>query len=153
MKNKNNFKKKIIILLIIIIITLLLLVIGLIIFIHFKYSKKDDESYNTEINEEENCLIFNKENNKCNKCFIGFKLNNDGKCLLNYSFKTEYITEKENETIQILNFKDDIIIEMIIDNVTFKTKMLDFTFPNPGKHTVFILTLDILPNILKELRK
>ena len=49
---KNNYKKKIIILLIIIIITLLLLVIGLIIFIHFKYSKKDDESYNTEITKK-----------------------------------------------------------------------------------------------------
>ena len=71
-------------------------------------------------------------------CNIGFKLEN-GKCILNYSFKAIYKTHKNEETI-ILIHKNYIneIIELIIDNKNV-TPSYNYTFSKGGEHEVLML--------------
>ena len=109
------------------------------------FYKKDYEQPNNQLpdnnvgpNEEENCLNFDKKNNLCKTCFIGFLLIN-GKCILNYSFKATFRTEKKNEVILVNKFNLDFIDEMIIDNITLNTTCNYYKFSHPGEHIVYIL--------------
>ena len=107
------------------------------------FYKKDYEQPNNQLpdnnvgpNEEENCLNFDKKNNLCKTCFTGFKLVK-GICILNYSFKAIFRTEKENEEILLNHINTDFINEMIIDNITLNKTCNTYKFSHPGEHIVY----------------
>ena len=79
---------------------------------------------------------------------MAFKLV-DGKCEINYSFKAEYWTPKDNELIKIHRISYDCIREMIIDDMKIieQEKFVNkYTFPKAGKHTAYLLTQSIREN-------
>ena len=70
-------------------------------------------------------------------CEPGYKLL-DGKCLINYSFKALYYTENDNETINLIyNFPNGIKEIIADDNDIIPCH--NYTFPNSGNHTVYML--------------
>ncbi len=67
-----------------------------------------------DIGEDDKCLSCSEEINQCSKCNIGYKLEN-GKCIVNFSFKaTYYVYSKKSVTLINSNYKDKIK-EVIID--------------------------------------
>lgn len=56
------------------------------------------------IGEDDKCFSCDKEINKCSKCNSGYKLEN-GKCVLNYSFKAKYFSHSNNP-ITLFNYID-----------------------------------------------
>ena len=119
-----------------------MLIIGLILYGFLRYHKNHDNQSNNNKDTEgmENCSDFDKTEKICKRCYIGFKLE-EGKCIINYSFKAEYQTVKVNETINISNLMPGSFIEMIIDNSTLDSPTNDIMFPLPGKHTVYALII------------
>ena len=89
------------------------------------------------IEEKENCIFFNEKENKCIKCSIGYKILN-GECLINYSFKAIYHTDKRNENVNLINFLPIDLIEMIIDD-KYVEPTKNYTFFSIGFHTVYAL--------------
>ena len=76
------------------------------------------------------------ENKKNIKCEPGYKLN-DGNFSLNYTFKAIFRTYIENEKINIINCHPKNIIKMVI-NETEVQPWIDFIFPTPGEHIIFL---------------
>ena len=74
-----------------------------------------------QINHHEFTLEKNeKSENKANECELGYKLV-DGKCVINYSFKAEYETHKDNEKMELTeSLKPEVILELIIDGENVK---------------------------------
>ena len=78
----------------------------------------------------------NKSKKKAN-CESGYKLV-DGKCFINYSFKALYYTENDNETINLIYNFPNGIKEIIADDKNI-VPCYNYTFPNSGIHTIYIL--------------
>jgi len=110
MPKKNRKNKKFIIYLIIIIMT----IISVPIIIYFFFFYKSKKSF-CESGENEKCKTCD-EYNYCDSCNPGYKLVKEkGECIVNYSFKAIYQTEKPNEKVNLLGDFNFIIEEMIID--------------------------------------
>ena len=89
-----------------------------------------------DIGKEDKCLACDEEINKCAKCNIGYKLEN-GKCILNYSFRAIYFANSDKQVNLIHSNYKDKIKEIIIDEkITNKegTQRLNY-----GYHIVYIL--------------
>ena len=109
-----------------------IIIINLIIFLSFYFSTKKS----CEIGEEEKCIVCNED--KCGSCNIGYKLEN-GKCILNYSFKAIYYTPINNTNIGLIhNDYLDNIIEMKFDGINVKSTT-NYTFSFSGNHTLYLL--------------
>ena len=115
-----------------ILISCSIVIIGLIIFLFIYFSEKNDE----DKCELENCLICKK--NKCYSCIIGYKLY-EGKCYVNYSFKSIYYTSENNSNINLI-YEDYVekIEEIYIDGKKVNSTK-NYTFSNHGNHSVYIL--------------
>ena len=86
-------------------------------------------------NEKEKCLIY--KNYQCMKCKIGYKLL-DRKCFLNHSFRGLYYSSIKNENIKFINEKYEKFIENIIIDNKKKPVSVNYFFPVPGLHEVFV---------------
>ena len=128
-----------------------------------------NEEENSTTNEEENSFIYEEENasnifgeekNDINISYIfnedkeeENKINNkeiideesayiniENKCKFNYSFKAEYFTNYNHQTITLINNNyKDFIIEMIIDDEKIESPICEYNFPFPGKHIIYFL--------------
>jgi len=95
-----------------------------------------------DIGEDDKCLSCSEEINKCSKCNIGYKLEN-GKCILNYSFKATYFANSKTKITLINSNYKDKIKEVIIDG-NIQTEINNVYELEYGNHIVYIL-LDISP--------
>ena len=123
-----------------ILISFLVFIIAIGVFLYFFILKENENKNEYEKengDEEDECLIYDK--NKCLSCNLGYKLV-DGKCIVNYSFKSEYITDYDNQTIPLIHEKYlDKINELIIDGIKINETCTKYTFNSPGTHKVFFL--------------
>ena len=130
--NRKNLKKKKIIIFLIIII---MAIISGIVIIYFFFIYKPRKS-TCELGVDEKCKTCDQYN-YCDSCNPGYKLEN-GACIINYSFKTLYQTQKENQRVNLLGEFKFIIEEMIIDG-----KKVDpcrkYIFESIGLHSVYVL--------------
>ena len=94
--------------------------------------------YSCETGLKEKCRACDEIKNECSSCNTGYLLQN-GKCILNYSFKAKYLTEYKNQNIKILNNYHQNIIQMIIDDKIFPVPTKNYTFASPGNHTIYFL--------------
>ena len=84
------------------------------------------------------CLTCDEVTNECVACNLGYRLEN-GKCILNHSFKAVYKTEKKEQKIDLIKYFGEYdIINTIIDGVKAEV-CKDYTFTDPGEHTDFYL--------------
>ena len=90
-----------------------------------------------DIREEDKCLSCDEGINKCSKCNTGYKLEN-GKCILNYSFKATHFVDKNTKVTLINNNFKDKIKEVIIDG-NIQTEINNVYELEYGNHIVFIL--------------
>ena len=99
------------------------------------YLSKDNILERCEEGVEEKCLTC--VDNKCLDCNLGYKLI-EGKCILNYSFKSIYFTSSNNTNINLL-YKDYLsnIIEMNIDGQRINP-CTNYTFSVSGNHIVYL---------------
>jgi hypothetical protein len=127
-KNKNLFiyiqkyQKEIILSLIALIIIIISLII---LFIYF-------ESDLNICKEDEKCSLCDENKYKCIKCVSGFKLTN-GNCIINYSFKAIYKSNKVNDTVKLFNNLTYDIIEIIVNDTIVKPS-INYTFPSEGNY-------------------
>ena len=113
--------------------------ITLIIFL-FVYIKEINSNILPNSNSSElssKCLTTHENSQECKTCSPGDKLQ-DGKCLVNYSFKAVYHTESPNEKVSFFSFPKNIINEMII-NETKIEPTTSYTFTVVGDHTIYAL--------------
>ena len=90
-----------------------------------------------DIGEDDKCLSCDEGINKCSKCNTGYKLEN-GKCILNYSFKATYFVDsKTNVNLININCKSKIK-EVIIDG-NIQAEINNAYELEYGNHIVFIL--------------
>ena len=108
-----------------------------------------------EIGEDDKCLSCSEEINQCSNCNIGYKLEN-GKCVINYSFKATYETFKDIEQI---NFTKTLSPEMILDLIIDGEKIRQnnkHIFQKKGIHSVYILLdldkIDSLDNMFSGIK-
>ena len=95
-------------------------------------------STNSQINEDNKCLIFNEETNKCTECPPSFILIN-GVCEPNYSFKAIFKVDSQNEKVKLIN---DNYITYIKDMSINGTKIelnSYYTFENIGNYVLYVL--------------
>ena len=89
-----------------------------------------------------NYNIFTKEENDKknlnNNCEIGYKLV-DGKCVINYTFKAEYKTFKENEESELIKIQNEEAISELIINGEKVKPTSKYTFQKKGVYTVYML--------------
>ena len=106
-----------------------------IVIIYFFFIYKPRKS-TCELGVDEKCKTCDQYN-YCDSCNPGYKLENRA-CIINYSFKTLYQTQKENQRVNLLGEFKFIIEEMIIDG-----KKVDpcrkYTFESIGLHSVYVL--------------
>ena len=121
---------------IIIFISLLIIIlIGIIFLCIFIILRKSDSD--CETGDEEKCFTCKKD--KCLSCNIGYKLT-DGKCIINYSFKAEYLAEETYQKIRLINEEYlNNITELIIDGKKVNDIFTEYTFNSTGNHTVYFL--------------
>ena len=87
--------------------------------------------------KEEKCLTCNSKM-ECSSCNPGYKLE-EGKCIINYSFKAKYKTNRQKQNINLINKKyADNIVELIIDNQKVNSSY-NHTFKKKGIHSVKML--------------
>ena len=110
----------------------LLLLIALITFF-FLYTPK--KSSTNEVLSQ--CLTTFENNKECKTCNPGDKLQ-DGKCLINHSFKAVYHTDSDNEKVTLFSLPNEVVTEVIIDDQKLE-KISSYTFPKSGDHTVYVL--------------
>ena len=118
------------------ILILLVILSGGILF-YLLFLRKNESKNDCQTGEENKCLSCDK--NQCLSCNIGYKLL-DGKCILNYSFRAEYYTEKENQIITLIN-KNYLnnVIELIIDGNKVNDIFAECKFNSTGIHKVYFL--------------
>jgi len=98
-----------------------------------------------DIGEDDKCLSCDEGINKCSKCNIGYKLEN-GKCILNYSFKATYFVDSKANVNLINNNCKNKIKEVIIDG-NIQTEINNAYELEYGNHIVYILLdLNSLPD-------
>ena len=96
------------------------------------FNKNNNNSISIEKNDK-------KEKNQLNEeCPPGYKVEN-GKCIINYSFKATYKIFNDDKIVQLISsIKPENIIEMTVENE--KVKPSDkYLFPKKGKYTVYFL--------------
>ena len=106
--------------------------------INNKNNIKNALSSNNQINEDNKCLIFNKEINECTECYPSFILIN-GVCEPNYSFKAIFKVDNENEKVKLI---DNNYITYIKDMSINGTKLAPnsyYTFENIGNYILYVL--------------
>ena len=92
---------------------------------------------NCKTGDEDKCLTCKK--NKCSSCNIGYKLE-DGKCIINYSFRAEYMAEVRKQTIRLINEEYlNYTNELIIDGKKRDDILAEYTFNSTGSHIVYFL--------------
>ena len=90
-----------------------------------------------ETGNEDKCLKCDNIRNECIECNIGYKLEN-GKCILNYSFKAIYKQINKNERTNLIH--KGSIIEMIIDGKKAKEPLTNYYYFNDTEsHEIYIL--------------
>ena len=108
-----------------------------ILFIFFFYSSQPKESYSSDISLQRQCLTTLENKKECKECNPGDKLQ-DGKCVVNHSFKAVYHTKSDNEKVTLFNLPKEIVTEMIIDNNKIDPTS-SYVFPQSGDHTLYAL--------------
>ena len=122
-----------------ILILLIIIFISLFFILNNKNSGIDKNFQKCETGDEEKCLTCDENKNECSSCNLGYELKN-GKCILNYSFKAIYHTNKENENIFLFsNFALENINQMIIDGKEINPTN-NYTFSTIGEHTLYLFT-------------
>ena len=103
-----------------------------------------------EIGEEEKCLECDSTKNICSSCNPGYKLEN-GKCILNYSFKATYYSNSDNKNITLINstYVQDII-EISLNNISIPVSQ-NYTFPTAGNYTLYFLMKNPSTNSLSKM--
>jgi hypothetical protein len=99
--------------------------------------KNINNNYRCIIGKEDKCLLCDNSRTNCLKCNPGYKLA-DGTCILNYSIKAIYNTDKKNENLKLINTIPNNIIEMYIDD-RYIEPCTNYIFESPGNHSVYIL--------------
>ena len=89
-----------------------------------------------KISEGQNCLTVNTQNNRCQSCHLGYKLEN-GNCLLAHHFKAIIKSEENYETIKLSEYLSLYTQEMIIDGEIINTPVKEYTFQEKGEHTLY----------------
>ena len=93
-----------------------------------------------DIGEDDKCVSCDEGFNKCSKCNIGYKLEN-GKCIVNYSFKAIYFVDPSpNKRVSLIsqNYPGKIK-EIIIDGDKIDSTNYYYDDFSYGDHTVYIL--------------
>ena len=93
-----------------------------------------------DIGEDDKCLSCDEGINKCSKCNTGYKLEN-GKCILNYSFKATYSVDS-NKRVSLINYSCKNNIKEVIIDGNIQTEINYAYELEYGNHVAFIL-LDI----------
>ena len=78
---------------------------------------------------------------QCKKCGSrnkGYKLK-DGSCIPQFSFRAVYETSEDDNISFIYDLYKENIIELEVDKEKVPTPNNNYTFKNPGNHTVYIL--------------
>ena len=86
--------------------------------------------------ERQNCLTFNTQDNECESCNLGYKLEK-GKCILNHHFKAIIKSEENYEKIKL---SEQLLLytqEMIIDGQILNSPVKEYTFPEKGEHILY----------------
>ena len=88
-----------------------------------------------------------KEKKEIIRCDVGYKLV-DGKCVINYSFKAEFKTQRDMEEVEFIKtVHEDAIKELIVDGRNIKPTTI-FEFEKKGLHTVhMLLDMDKVENL------
>ena len=105
------------------------------------YNSMDKCKKSCEIEPEEKCSSYD-DTGKCISCINGYKLDDDKKCILNYSVKAIFNIDNINSYFPIINSLNfyDKIKEVQIDNVTMiDNKKTSYQFNKTGIHEVYIL--------------
>jgi surface protein len=110
-------------------------VIFIILYLKERKSPKKELTY--ELTKQTQCLTSSEDKKECKTCNPGDKLQ-EGKCILNHSFKAVYRTKSPKEKVTLFNIPHEIVTEMIIDNNKIKPEK-SFVFPESGEHTLYAL--------------
>ena len=76
--------------------------------------------------------------NYCVGCNLGYILDN-GKCILNYSFRATYFSESPYEKVYIINGFSNYITKLIVDGEEVQPTGMYYNFPEPKIHEVYVL--------------
>ena len=90
-----------------------------------------------ELSRQSQCLTTSSDKKECKTCNPGDKLEN-GKCVINYSFKAVYRTKSPNEKVTLFNIPQEIVLEMYINNEKVEPSQ-SLVFPESGDHTLHAL--------------
>ena len=90
-----------------------------------------------ELSRQSQCLTTSSDKKECKTCNPGDKLEN-GKCVINYSFKAVYRTKSPNEKVTLFNIPQEIVLEMYINNKKVEPSQ-SLVFPESGDHTLHAL--------------
>ena len=90
-----------------------------------------------DLSHQTQCLTSSIDKKECKSCNTGDKLEN-GKCVLNHSFKAVYRTKKPNEKVTLFSIPAEVVTEMIIDDKKVEPTQ-SYTFPESGDHTLYAL--------------
>ena len=130
---KNN--KKINYLPIFLFITLITLVSFLLYFSgDFIKANKSPKKPTYELSSK--CLT-TTENMECKTCSPGDKLQ-DGKCLINHSFKAIYHTDSPNSKVKLFDLPKGVILEMAVNDTKIEPTV-SYSFKQSGDHTLYVL--------------
>ena len=100
-----------------------------------------------QIGPEELCKTCHEtKENYCTGCNIGYILDN-GKCILNYSFRATYFSESPYEKVYIINGFSNYITKLIVDGEEMQPTGMYYNFPEPKIHEIYDL-IKIPPNLL-----
>ena len=78
------------------------------------------------------------KDNYCVGCNLGYILD-DGKCILNYSFRATYFSESPYEKVYIINGFSNYITKLIVDGEEVQPTGMYYNFPEPKIHEVYVL--------------
>ena len=100
-----------------------------------KIKRWDDPNKICEEDDEEKCLICDKEKNECKTCNIAYKLV-DGECKPDFFMKAVFLTKQKDDKIDIIN--DYSIVSHIYENGEKKTiTSTSYQFQEEGNQTVY----------------
>ena len=92
-----------------------------------------------QIGPEEFCKTCHEtKENYCTGCNVGYILDN-GKCILNYSFRATYFSESPYEKVYIINGFSNYITKLIVDGEEVQPTGMYYNFPEPKIHEVYVL--------------
>ena len=83
-------------------------------------------------------LCHETKENYCIGCNAGYILD-DGKCILNYSFRATYFSESPYERVQLINDFSNYIKKLNVDGEEVQPNGMYYNFPEPKIHEVYVL--------------